>query len=39
MFLLLLPGAICAAVGMGVVRAVEGIRRPFKNHSFGRSSR
>jgi hypothetical protein len=34
MFLLLLPGAICAAIGIGVVCAVEVVRHPFKRHSF-----
>jgi hypothetical protein len=28
MFLLLLPGAVCAAVGLGVVRAVEAVKFP-----------
>ena len=30
MFLLLLPGAICAAVGLGIVRTVEAVQSSFK---------
>lgn len=33
MFVLLLPGAICAAVGLGVVRTVEAVEKSFKRHS------
>jgi hypothetical protein len=34
MFLLLLPGAICAAIGLGVVRTVEAAENSFGRHSF-----
>jgi hypothetical protein len=30
MFILLLPGAVAAAVGLGIVRCVEAARRPFR---------
>jgi hypothetical protein len=34
MFIFLLPGAIVAAIGLGVVRAIEAIEHTAKRHSF-----